>query len=89
MHNVKEAARLIRPGVDPASHDAKVSDEYLKPVFHEFFNLLRETNQMPKKRFHELVTYIPDAELDPEIEEKLDLIAAAYAGVTDTGTDSR
>ena len=89
IHNVKEAARLIRPGMDPAAHDSKVSDEYLKPVFHQFFRLLRETNRMPKKRYHELVTYIPDADLDAEIEEKLDLIAAAYAGVTDAGADSR
>ena len=75
--------------MDPAAHDSKVSDEYLKPVFHQFFRLLRETNRMPKKRYHELVTYIPDADLDAEIEEKLDLIAAAYAGVTDAGADSR
>ena len=30
---------------------------------------------MAKKNYHELVDYVPDGEIDPEIGEKLDAIA--------------
>ncbi len=77
IRRVRSAARILRPGLDPASSDAKASDDWLEPVFHEYFALLGEPNRMPKKRFHELAAHIPDADLDPEIREKLDLLADA------------
>ena len=83
---VREAARVLRPGRDPASSTAKASEDWLEPVFHEFHALIGETNRMAKKRFHELAAHIPDDDLDPEIQEKLDLIAAAYAGSTEVAT---
>ena len=87
IRQVLAAAAVLRPGVDPVSADAKASDDFLTPVFREFFAILGETRRMPKKRFHELAPHIPDADLDPEIKQKLDLIAAAYAGVTAPQTD--
>lgn len=82
VEQVRAATETLRPGFNPAGPDAKVSDEYLNAVFHAFFRELGETDRMPKKRFHELVAQIPDEDIDPEIEEKLDLIAAAHAGAT-------
>ncbi len=80
---IRAAAETLRPGFDPSGPDAKVSDDYLSAVFHRFFGSLGEANQMPKKRFHELAAHIPDQDLDPDIEEKLDFIAA------DSGRNSR
>lgn len=87
IEEIRAAAETLRPGFDPAGSDAKVSDDYLNAVFRRFFQLLGETNRMPKKRFHELAAHIPDDDLDPEITEKLDLIAPAYKGVPDTNAD--
>ena len=86
VEQIRAAAETLRPGFDPAGPDAKVSDDYLNAVFHKFFQLLGEANRMPKKRFHELAAHIPDEDLDPEIEQKLNLIAAAYAGGTEAAT---
>lgn len=80
IRRVRDAARVLRPGQDPISHDAKASADFLEPAFHEFYSIVGGSNRMRKKRFHELAPHIPDEDLDPEIEEKLDLIAAAYAG---------
>ena len=87
IEQIRGAAETLRPGFDPAGPDAKVSDDYLNAVFHKFFQMLGETNRMPKKRFHELAAHVPDEDLDPEITEKLDLIATAYEGAPDTSTD--
>lgn len=89
IQRVRAAAAVLRPGLDPGSVDAKASDDFLAPVFHEFFTILGEARRMPKKRFHELAPFVPDADLDPEVGEKLDFIATAYAGVTDSGTEGR
>lgn len=83
IQRVRDAARVLRPGEDPSSPDAKASEDFLEPVFHEFYSIVGMHNRMPKKRFHELAAYIPDADFDPEIREKLDLIAAAHAGAAD------
>ena len=80
IHGVREAALISRPGQDVTGPDAKMSEQFLEPVFHRFFTLLGKAPAMPKKRFHELAAHIPDEDLDPEIKEKLDLIATAYAG---------
>ena len=74
---VRTAASVLRPGLAP--EDAKASEDFLEPVFERFFRSLGQSDRMPKRRFHELVLYIPDADLDSEISEKLNLIADAYA----------
>jgi hypothetical protein len=75
---VREAALVLRPGLPPDSEDAKASEDFLEPVFKRFFQSLGQTDRMPKRRFHELVPFIPDTDLDSEISEKLDLIADTY-----------
>ncbi len=59
----------------PWDFDIKVSDEFLKPLFVAYFEKLGLRNRMTKKHFHELVRYVPEDEIDPEIREKLDAIA--------------
>lgn len=66
---------LGRPS--PWQADSKVSDDFLVPMFKNYFKNLRLPNCMPKKNFYQLAAYIPEADLDAEIESKLDAIAEA------------
>ncbi len=59
----------------PWSANIKASDKVLDPIFRSFYKRLGLPNLMAKKSFYELVKYVPDDEIDPEITEKLDAIA--------------
>lgn len=63
----------------PWDDDVKVSDDFLKPLFAAYFKKLGLPNLMAKKSFYELVAYVPEAEIDPEIGEKLDRIVDVAA----------
>lgn len=58
----------------PWDHNAKVSDDFLLPLFRTYFKKLHLPNLMEKKQFHELADFVPRHELDLEIREKLDEI---------------
>ena len=60
----------------PWSADIKASDEFLEPLFKNYFKRLRLPNLMAKKSFCELAEYVPEDEIDPEVTEKLDAIVA-------------
>lgn len=66
-------------GTSPWSHDTKVSDDFLTPLFRSYFRKLNLPNLMNKKDFYELAHYVPDDEIDAEIAEKLDAIARVAA----------
>ncbi len=59
----------------PWDADAKVSDDFLKPLFRAYFGKLGLPNLMAKRAFYELADLVPESEIDPEIGEKLDAIA--------------
>ena len=59
----------------PWGSDLRVSDDFLVPVFKSYFRELGIYNTMPKSAFHRLVAYVPEAEIDEEVREKLDVIA--------------
>lgn len=61
---------------DPWDPDTKASDDFLTPLFKDYYKRLGLTNQMAKKSFYELAEYVPEDEIAPEIGEKLDAIAA-------------
>ena len=63
----------------PWSEDAKVSDDFLTPLFQRYFQKLGLPNLMNKKDFYELADHVPEDELDPEVTEKLDAIAQTAA----------
>lgn len=67
-------AALGKP--DPWSPDLKASDEFLDPLFRNFFQRLGLPNLMRKTDYHTLAGYVPAAALDDEVREKLDAIAA-------------
>jgi hypothetical protein len=58
----------------PWQGDLKVSDEFLDPLFKNFYEKLAFPNLMRKTDYHTLAPFVPAAELDNEIREKLDLI---------------
>jgi len=61
----------------PWDATTKVSDDFLAPLFERYYRNLGLPNIMAKKNFHELARFVPEDKLDPEIIEKLDLIASA------------
>jgi hypothetical protein len=58
----------------PWSEDLKVTDEFLDPLFENYFSRLGLPNLMLKGDYHQLVEFVEPNELDAEIVEKLDAI---------------
>ncbi len=85
ISEVQDAMNTLGRG-SPWSPDTKVSDDFLTPLFKAYFRNLGLPNLMDKKDFYELARYVPGDEIDPEISEKLDVIAsvsdsAAVSGI--------
>lgn len=68
MKKVAGALEILEKGEAPG-------DDFLAPVFRNYYKALELPNLMEKSYFHKLVESIPDGEIDPEITEKLDAIA--------------
>lgn len=75
---------LIRDLVPPAAlrdathrywRDFKASDDFLDPVFETYFAKLDLPNLMRKSAYHQLAALVPVEAIDPEVREKLDVIA--------------
>ena len=73
IQEVSEALETLGKG-SPWDPDTKVSDDFLKPLFEEYFKKLGLPNIMEKKNFHELADFVPREKLNLEIKEKLDAI---------------
>ena len=82
LNAMREAIRDVGKALDtlgkgpPWDPGVKASDEVLKPVFQSYFRKLDMPNLMNKNNFHELAGHVPENEIDPEVGEKLDAIAA-------------
>ena len=63
----------------PWDDGTKVSDDFLTPLFNDYYRRLSLPNLMRKTNFHVLANHVPDDEIDPEITEKLDSIAQTAA----------
>jgi hypothetical protein len=59
---------------EPWSPDIKATDDFLDPVFRAFFQKLGLLLGLRKSDYHELAHLVPKEAIDPEIEEKLDMI---------------
>ena len=72
----KNALKKLRKN-DPWGDDIKASDDFLSPLFENYFESIKlSADIMPKRKFYQLVNHIPDDEIDDEIREKLDAIVA-------------
>lgn len=59
---------------EPWSPDVKATDEFLNPLFDEFFKKIGMENMLKKSDFHILASLIPPDKIDREVLEKLDAI---------------
>jgi ABC-type branched-subunit amino acid transport system ATPase component len=78
IEEVSKAMETLGKG-SPWSPYARVSEDFLIPLFRSFFHKLRLYNVMDKKNFHELAHFVTKDNLDPEVTEKLDAIVAVAA----------
>ena len=74
IREVEKAMDTLDKG-SPWGPEAKVSEDFLVPVFVSYFKRLDRYNTMPKNNLYKLVEFLPDSEIEPEITEKLDAIA--------------
>ena len=83
IQEVQSALEMLNKG-SPWSPDTKASDDFLDPLFRAYFTKLDLPNLMAKKNFYELAALVPEAEIDSEISEKLDVIAQVAQSVETT-----
>jgi len=81
IEEVRSAMRTLGKG-SPWSSDVKVSDDFLTPLFQNYFQKLGLPNLMNKKDFYELADYVPEDEIDAEIRVKLDAIVRIARSAT-------
>lgn len=88
---MRESINEIRTALEslgkrsPWDDDMKVSDEFLDPLFRKYFQKLSLPNLMAKKNFYELAEYVPLTEIDEEVREKLNAIAAVASSAKPGG----
>ena len=88
LGRVGKAMALYGKG-SPWDPDTKVSDDFLTPLFKEYYDILGLPKVMMKRNFHELVQYLPEDEIDPEVTRMLDAIArVAESASPATGEES-
>lgn len=68
---VEAAMATLRKG-SPWSPDTKVSDDFLDPLFDDFFRRLKLPNLMRKTDYHTLARFVPREQVDPEVGAALD-----------------
>ncbi len=61
---------------DPWSADVKASDDFLDPLFKQFFQRLHLPNLLRKTDYHVLARLVPKEQIDLEVIAKLDGILA-------------
>jgi len=74
-----ENALRITGKPSPWSADIKVTDDFLDPLFKNYYTKLGVPQLIYKRDYHMLATHLERSEIDPEISEKLDAIVAVAA----------
>lgn len=72
--NIENALRTL--GKEPWSADIKASDDFLEPLFREFYRHLQLPNEMAKTNYHILADYIDVSAIDNDIRQALDAIVS-------------
>lgn len=72
IQKIEGALRTLNK--DPWGADIKASDEFLEPLFQEFYKQLELPNLMRKTDYHVLAAFVPAEQIDPEILQALDAI---------------
>lgn len=74
IQQIEGALRTL--GKDPWGGDIKASDEFLEPLFKQFYERLELPNLMRKTDYHVLAAFVPAERIDPEIYQALDVIVS-------------
>jgi len=64
---------------EPWSDDIKASDDFLDPLFDNYFRKLGQPNLMQKSNYYVLASLVPAGSIDPEVIAKLDAVVAVAA----------
>jgi hypothetical protein len=80
IKELETALKTLGKG-SPWDADTKVSDDFLGPLFQNYFKRLELPNLMAKKNFYELAYFVPRARIDPEVAEKLTSIVKVARSV--------
>jgi ABC-type lipoprotein export system ATPase subunit len=80
IKEIEEALKKLDKN-SPWDGNLKVSEEFLEPVFKNYFSRIKLYNIMAKKNFHELALYVPSQLIDPEITLVLDKIVKVSESV--------
>jgi AAA15 family ATPase/GTPase len=89
IERISNAMEALEKG-SPWDDDTKVSDDFLTPLFKDYFKRLGLYNMMDKKSFYEMARFITKERIDPEVREKLAAIvrvAGLERGDTAASTD--
>ncbi len=73
IEQISGAMEVLGKG-NPWHDDTKVSDDFLTPLFKDYFKRLGLYNVMDKKSFYELAGFITRDRIDSEVREKLEAI---------------
>lgn len=80
LHIMKQCIKEIESTLETSGKGSikdpgtKVSDDFLEPLFNEYYKKLNQPNKMPKNKFYQLARFVPKDKIDPEIKEKLGAI---------------
>ena len=80
IEGTKQALERLR-GLTPIDPDTKMSDDFLVPLFKDFYESLGSRNLMAKKNLYRLVERLDIDSVDPEVVEKLDAIVETAEAV--------
>jgi len=70
---IEEALKKLGKG-SPWDPGIKASDDFLNPLFADYFERLGLPNVMPKKSYYVLASHVPKDEIDAEVIDALDAI---------------
>lgn len=71
---IEAALKRLGKG-SPWDPSIKASEDFLDPLFADYFSRLGLPNVMPKKSYHVLARHVPKDEIDGEVVRTLDAIA--------------
>ena len=71
---VVAAQEIALVNFNPWSPDTKATDSFLDPLFRRYFDKLSLPNLLRKTNYHELARFVTPNEIDPEVQEKLNMI---------------
>ena len=81
IEEIAEALGKLK-GCSPWDSSTKVSEDFLEPLFKEYFKKLKLPNIMSKNNFHELAKLVPSDKIDFEVSEKLNEIVRVAKSAT-------